>query len=85
MDETQDLDEFVDEYFGDDKFEPISPDFYKEDYEEDVDALEEEDVEELSSEFVNRLIEKIFKFMAVLIGHDLHTYQKPLARRIIVS
>ena len=85
MDETQDVDEFVDEYFGEDKFEPISPDFYKEDYEEDVDALEEEEVEELSSDFVNRLIEKIFKFMAVLIGHELHSYQKPLARRIIES
>ena len=84
MDEAQDIDGLVDDYFGDDKFEPINPDFYQEDYEEDVDALEE-DYEELSSEFVNRLIEKVFKFMAVLIGHELHSYQKPLARRIIES
>ena len=84
MDETQNLDGLVDDYFGDDKFEPINPDFYQEEYEEDVDALEEE-YEELSSEFVNRLIEKVFKFMAVLIGHELHSYQKPLSRRIIES
>ena len=85
MDEFNEVDDLVEDYFGEEKFEQISPEFYKEDYEEDVDSLEEEEYEELSSEFVERLIEKIFKFMAVLIGHDLHSYQKPLARRIIES
>jgi hypothetical protein len=85
MDEFNEVDDLVEDYFGEEKFEQISPEFYKDDYEEDVDSLEEEEYEELSSEFVERLIEKIFKFMAVLIGHDLHSYQKPLARRIIES
>lgn len=67
------------------KFEEITPEFYQEDYEptefDDVDN----DLDELSQEFVNKLIEKIMHFMVVLVGHDLHSYQKPLARRIIES
>jgi len=67
-----------------DKFEEINPEFYRED--NDVPEFEEEPEEDvLSSEFVNKLIEKIMKFMVVLVGHDLHVYQKPLARRIIES
>ena len=68
------------------KFEEISPEYYQEDYEEDAEQYEEEEeVDELSSEFVNRIIERIFQFMKVLIGHELHSYQKPLARRVIES
>lgn len=69
-----------------DKFEEISAEFYQEDHEADDEALpvEEED-ETLSQEFVDKLIEKIMQFMVVLVGHDLHPYQKPLARRIIES
>jgi hypothetical protein len=69
-----------------DKFEEISSEFYQEDHEADDEALpvEEED-ETLSQEFVDKLIEKIMQFMVVLVGHDLHPYQKPLARRIIES
>jgi hypothetical protein len=70
----------------DSKFEEISPEYYQEDYEEDAEQFEEEpDVDELSAEFVNRIIERIFQFMDVLIGHELHSYQKPLARRVIES
>lgn len=77
------LDDFeIDE----DKFEEINPEFYQEEHEEG-DApipLDEED-ETLSQEFVNKLTDKIMQFMVVLVGHDLHPYQKPLARRIIES
>lgn len=46
---------------------------------------EEESLDELSQEFVDRLIDKIMAFGAVLVGHDLHPYQKPFARRVIES
>jgi hypothetical protein len=68
-----------------DKFEEITPEFYQEDHEpNEFDGLDEE-LDELSQDFVNRLIEKVMQFMVVLVGHDLHVYQKPLARRIIES
>jgi hypothetical protein len=69
-----------------DKFEEINPEFYQEEHEEDDEhiPLDEED-ETLSQEFVNKLTEKIMQFMVVLVGHDLHPYQKPLAKRIIES
>jgi hypothetical protein len=49
--------------------------------------LENEDdgLDELSREFVTSLVDKIMSFMKLLVGHDLHPYQKPLARRIIES
>jgi hypothetical protein len=46
---------------------------------------EEKDEDELSPEFVNGLIDKILKFNSVFVGHDLHPYQTPFARRIIES
>ena len=46
---------------------------------------EEEELDELSKEFVKTLIDRIMKFMAQFVGHDLHPYQVPLARRIIES
>ena len=58
------------------------------DDEEDENALLEEEgdgLDELSREFVDKLIEKTMQFMEALVGHDLHPYQKPLARRIIES
>jgi hypothetical protein len=67
------------------KFEEINPEFYQEDHEPNEFDVEEDDVDELSQDFVNKLIDKIMKFMVVLVGHDLHVYQKPLARRIIES
>jgi hypothetical protein len=92
-DEVNGLLEFLDspedyseeEYSSDSKFEEISPEFYQEEYEEDADQYEEDEPDELSSEFVNRIIDRILQFMVVLVGHDLHVYQKPLARRIIES
>jgi hypothetical protein len=70
--------------FEENKFEEINPDFYKEDREPVEDDFEEPE-DELSRAFVERLVDKIMEFMVVLVGHDLHHYQKPLARRIIES
>ena len=57
--------------------------------EEDDEAIFPEDtqveLDELSKEFVNQLIEKIMSFQEMLVGHKLHPYQAPLARRIIES
>ena len=69
----------------DEQFEEINPEFYKENYESVAPEFEDENEDELSKEFVNRLIDKIMQFLHVLVGHDLHPYQKPLARRIIES
>jgi len=67
------------------KFEEINPEYYTEDHElPDVEDVDDE-LDELSQDFVNRIIDKIMLFMVVLVGHDLHVYQKPLARRIIES
>jgi len=67
------------------KFEEITPEFYQEEHEsQEFEDLEDE-LDELSQDFVNKLIDKIMQFMVVLVGHDLHSYQKPLARRIIES
>ena len=68
----------------DEKFEEINPEFYKEEHDE-PEFEEDDELDELSQDFVNKLIDKIMQFMVVLVGHDLHTYQKPLARRIIES
>jgi hypothetical protein len=47
--------------------------------------LDEEALDELSQEFVDRLIDKVMQFMEVLVGYPLHRYQEPLSRRIIES
>jgi hypothetical protein len=67
-----------------DKFEEISPEFYQNDEQGDTEPIDEP-LDELSQQFVDKLIEKIMDFLKVLVGHDLHPYQKPLARRIIES
>jgi hypothetical protein len=79
--------EYSEEEYFEDKFEEISPEYYQEDYEEDAEQYEseEDEVDELSAEFVARITDRILQFMVVLVGHDLHVYQKPLARRIIES
>jgi len=46
---------------------------------------EEIELDELSKEFVNKLIDRCIQFMDALVGHSLHPYQMPLARRIIES
>ena len=68
----------------DDKFEEISPEFYLQD-EQPVEEEVDEPLDELSQQFVDKLIDKMLEFLKVLVGHDLHPYQKPLARRIMES
>ena len=68
----------------DDKFEEISPEFFLNE-EQPVDEPVDEPLDELSQQFVDKLIDKIMDFLKVLVGHDLHPYQKPLARRVIES
>ena len=70
--------------YDDEKFEEINPEFYTQEeiLPEDV---PDEQLDELSQQFVDKLIDKIMDFLKVLVGHDLHQYQKPLARRVIES
>ena len=74
-----------DQFLEEDQFEEITPQFYEEGEEQAPVEDSEEELDELSQDFVNRIIDKIMQFMVVLVGHDLHPYQKPLARRIIES
>jgi hypothetical protein len=67
----------------DERFEELEEEFEEE--EEDLPEEPEEELDELSREFVNALIEKIIQFMEMLVGHTLHPYQMPLARRVIES
>lgn len=69
------------------QFEEITPELYAEEDEEELlpDEYEEEELDELTQEFVNRLIDKLLQFMHVLVGHELHAYQKPLSRRMMES
>jgi hypothetical protein len=67
-----------------DKFEEINPEFYLQD-ETPIEDLVDEPLDELSQQFVDKLIDKMLEFLKVLVGHDLHPYQKPLARRIMES
>jgi Terminase RNaseH-like domain len=53
--------------------------------EEELPPEEEDELDELSKEFVIKIIDRTMQFMKALVGHDLHPYQKPLARRIIES
>jgi hypothetical protein len=67
----------------DERFEELEEEFEEE--EDDLPEEEVEELDELSREFVNALIEKIVQFMEMLVGHSLHPYQMPLARRVIES
>ena len=72
--------------FDDQKFEEINPEFYmQEEDPEQIELEKEEELDELSQQFVDKLIDKMMDFLKVLVGHDLHPYQKPLARRIMES
>ncbi len=54
--------------------------------EEDLEPEEEiEELDELSKEFVKKLVDRCIQFMTALVGHELHPYQMPLARRVIES
>ena len=60
--------------------------FVPEDEDSDLAPEEEvEDLDELSKEFVKKLIDRCIQFQTALVGHELHPYQMPLARRIIES
>jgi pseudouridine-5'-phosphate glycosidase len=72
--------------------EEIEDDFEEIESEEDLDLEEgdlpevpEPEMDELSKEFVKALVDKIMQFMELLVGHELHPYQKPLAKRVIES
>jgi hypothetical protein len=70
---------------NEDNFEEVT---YEEEYVDLEDPLleeEDEELDELSAEFVRVLIDKILDFMELLVGHKLHPYQVPLARRVIES
>ena len=59
--------------------------FYPEDGEDAAPEEEVEELDELSKEFVNKLVDRCIQFQTALVGHELHPYQMPLARRIIES
>jgi hypothetical protein len=69
------------EHLLDDEEEEFIPDTEEEPVPDD----EEIELDELSKEFVNKLIDRCIQFMDALVGHSLHPYQMPLARRIIES
>jgi hypothetical protein len=66
------------------KFEEITPEFYLQEEVQSEEPLDEQ-LDELSQQFVDKLIDKMMLFLKQLVGHDLHPYQKPLARRIMES
>jgi hypothetical protein len=70
--------------FDVDQFEEINPEFYQHDEKPTDDPIDDQ-LDELSQQFVDKLIDKMMDFLKVLVGHDLHPYQKPLARRIMES
>ena len=68
------------------QFEEINPEYYLEEREDQEEvSIEEPEVDELTKEFVEKLVDKMMIFQNALVGHDLHPYQKPLARRIMES
>jgi hypothetical protein len=68
------------------QFEEITPEFFQEEHgEEEPEFPDDTEVDQLTQEFVNRLVDKLFTFMDLLVGHSLHPYQKPLSRRIMES
>ena len=71
--------------YDDEQFEEINPELYANDDGESELPPEEEELDELSAQFVEKLINKILEFQEVLVGYPLHPYQMPLARRVIES
>ena len=52
---------------------------------EELIEYDEETIDELSQEFVDRLVEKMLVFMEVLVGHPFHDYQRGFSSRIMES
>jgi len=76
----------LDDEDEDEQFQEITPEMYADETLDEFEELDEEDdLDEFSQDFVDRLIDKMMQFMVVLVGHDLHPYQKPLARRMMES
>ena len=73
------------EFEHSDQFEEIDPEELLLDEEDDLPEEEPDELDELSKEFVKALVEKIMQFQEMLVGYKLHSYQAPLARRIIES
>ena len=70
---------------SDNEFDELEPEDF-DDYGNVLpEEVAEEELDELSKEFVKALIDKIMDFMKLLVGHELHAYQEPLARRLIES
>ena len=67
------------------EFDELEPDDFDEFGNILPEEVEDDGLDELSKEFVKALVEKIMGFMKVLVGHELHVYQQPLARRLIES
>lgn len=67
------------------EFDELEPDDFDEFGNVLPEEVEDDGLDELSKEFVKALVEKIMGFMKVLVGHELHAYQQPLARRLIES
>jgi len=67
------------------EFEELGPEDFDEFGNILPEEVEDDGLDELSKEFVKVLVEKIMGFMKVLVGHELHVYQQPLARRLIES
>ena len=65
------------------QFEEIDPVYYQNLDEEDFEEEDDEEEDVFSQDFIDRLIDKIMLFMEGLVGHPLHDYQQPLAKRII--
>jgi hypothetical protein len=66
------------------KFEEVTPELFERD--EGMEELpDDDDVDELTQGFVDRLVDKMMTFMDVLVGHSLHPYQTPFARRLMES
>jgi Terminase RNaseH-like domain/Terminase large subunit, T4likevirus-type, N-terminal len=66
-------------------FEEDEEEFFPDELEEPAVEEDEDDLDELSKVFVSKLVDRCIQFMSALVGHDLHPYQMPLARRIIES
>jgi hypothetical protein len=67
------------------QFEEVTPELFEKDELDDSSEDSDDDIDELTQGFVDRLVDKMMKFMDVLVGHPLHPYQAPLARRIMES
>ena len=51
----------------------------------DTSVPDEPDEDELSPDFIKGLVDKILRFNTMFVGHALHPYQEPFARRIVES